>query len=583
MKWRILPLLALPGACVAPAATPHPADVDLSPVWAALDHGDYAAARAAVEPIGWLGHHSVEGERLRQSLLVAEGRRGELAAELQEWEAQRPGDPDLAYLEARLLQNPERQEGRLAQLAQQFPGHAWIRLALAGLAQQEGRWGEARAQLQAAPDWPDAREFRRILVARQWVAENHAREALDLLESAAFAGRQREALLEYLDIAQRTGKTLAAARATAEYRLRSLPVRASLGERIDRAFERLDAELKAGGRADLDQSLALLDSFLQQAGAPSGWVSQPRYSLEPVGELVRPEAGSGGVATAWAGAGRMLIAGEAVTRGVELLLLRDVRRVRFDWPDEPVPLELVLAGSGTSTRVNSVVGGTVFHGFYLRRDFAETSAETYADEAARVDLARPFRMPESAPEHEDWLPEDYDLPARLRAARLHEPGASALRVELQQVYLHECCHLPEILSLTGARPHVGALLWPALAAFLQTGDAVGWLEERAQARALAVSPEPQWILADLVQRARTPSDSYSRPYAGLLRVLVQVAAERGLPPLARWHELDAASLRALGAEACRRKGYQPLPAAVVARLLDGFQELFPPGAEQDAD
>lgn len=569
-RWWIL--LALAGCAVPSRPLPAPAaSVDLSPVWRALDHGDLSGARQAADALNWGVSQSVEAERLRQSLHLSAGRRGALVADLEAWSEQSPEHPDLAYLEARLLQQPERQEARFRELARRYPEHAWIRLGLAGLAQQLEDWSEAAAHLQAAPDWPEARAFRRLLFARQLVAADRALEALRLLEPAAFAGGQREALLEYIAIAERSGQSLALARASSEYRLRTLEPEASAVERIERAFQRLDAELKLSGRLDLEQSLGLFDGYLRRAGAPAGWRRQPRYELAPVGALARPERGSGGVAAAWARHGRMLIAGEALTRGVELLMLRDVRVVPFSWPGEPQPLELVLAASASSTRSNTVVGGAVFHGFYLRRDFAAATAAGLEEEAAGVDLDAP--LPARAGGG-PWLPEDYDLPARLRAARLRRGGASALQLELGQIFLHECGHLPETLQLTGARPRPDALLWRGFGSWLRYGDPLAWMERRAQARALAASPEPHWVLADTVQRARTPGDAYRLPYAALLRDLLAEAERRGLPPLFRWHELSTEILRELAAAACVRGGFEPLPAELVAPLLAAQAELL---------
>ncbi|TAH38554.1 MAG: hypothetical protein EYC70_04035 [Planctomycetota bacterium] len=562
-------------ACaVAPAAPRRPADVDPTPVWRALDRGDRAAAVAAAQALGWRAAGSVEGERVRQSLLVSAGRRAELVAEVQGWQAQRPLDPDLQYLEARLFQNPQRQAARFRELARRYPEHAWIQLGLAGVAQQEGLWSEAGAHLRAAPEWSDTEDFRLVLTARQLAQQQRGEEALRLLEPAAFSGKPREALLEYLDLATRLGKSLAAARAGAEYRLRTINAAVAPGERVDRVMERLDAEVKVKGRLSLKATLALLDAYAERAGVASGWKEHPRYRVSVVGSLLQPEAGSGGPAAAWADAGRMLLAGEALTRGVELLLLRGTRRCALEWPGESVPLELVLAEDGVSTRLNSVVGGAVFHGFYVRRDYAAIAATAYAEEAAAVDLSRPFQLPPDPRDDGPWLPEDWDLPARLRAQCLAEPGADPLRLELEQVFWHESGHMPEVLTLTGEQPGAAGVLLTSLMSWLASGDALAWLEVRAQARALAIGADARWILADIVARARSSADQYREPYAELLRDLIAEAQARGLPPLPLWHTLDAGTLHQLGAAACRRGGFEPLPGVVIPRLRGALEQLL---------
>ncbi|HEX9794949.1 MAG TPA: hypothetical protein VGC54_13285, partial [Planctomycetota bacterium] len=253
--------------------------------------------------------------------------------------------------------------------------------------------------------------------------------------------------------------------------------------------------------------------------------------------------------------------------------LRDVQRVTLPWPGVPEGIEVALAGQGFTNGSATIVGGAVFRGFFLRRDLAMAVAAAAELETRDLDRTRALILP-AEPARGAGLPEDWDLPTRLRARVLAETGADALRLELRHIALHEAGHLEEVLGWLPDGPNLLAELPRALYAALFLGGPLGWMEYRAQLRALTAAPEPHWALADLVQRTRMVEDPYRRPYAAALRDLLATAAADGLPPLPLWHELGAEPLRALASRTCGAHGVVLLPAAAVGRLLEALDDLM---------
>ncbi|HEX9794522.1 MAG TPA: hypothetical protein VGC54_11115, partial [Planctomycetota bacterium] len=296
-------LAGLASGCAAPAT--RAPDVDPAPIWQAWQRGGADAALAAAESLGWSAGGGVEGERLRQNLLIAQGRRGEAVAEVREWIAAEGAGADLEYLEARLLQDPDRQRLEFRRLVAAHPRHAWSRLGAASIAIRELRWPEALAHVRAAADLPAAREFRLQIGARIAAWQGRSDAALALLEEGAFQAGHRDLLLEYASLAATAADPVATERAAAELALWDVPATATLPERVDAAARRLYAELASGRVMDLDAALAFLDRQAARAGAPGGWAGHPRYTMPLVGALVRPEISAGGVAAAWLEHGRM--------------------------------------------------------------------------------------------------------------------------------------------------------------------------------------------------------------------------------------------------------------------------------------
>ncbi|RMH04018.1 MAG: hypothetical protein D6702_04345 [Planctomycetota bacterium] len=568
---RFLPPLLLLLGCAAPAPLPPPPAVDLGPVWAPWWRGDEDAALAAAEERGWERAGSVAGERLRQMLRSRRGERPALVAEVRRWRRDAPEDPDLAYLEARLIQDPARAEERFRALARRFPRHPWIGLGLASLVEGGGAPPRVvRSLLEAVPERADAAPFRRQIEARLLAREDRPRAALARLEEDAFVRGDRAALETWLGIAARAGLRAEEERGKAEVRRRALGLDVPLGARVATIGRRAVAEARARPGMGLAEFLALLDGWCGEAGLRSGWAEAPRYRLGPVGSLVRPEAGSSPPAAEWAEAGRTLLVGSAWGHGLEVLLLEGVERHRLRWPGRSEPLEILIARRGRGSRANGATGGTIFGGFYLRLDLLAAAAAALED---RLDRVRPLpEVPNLPPplepvEEDGRLPEDWDLDLRLGARCRADSGRSARELEFELLLLHEAGHLAEVLPLLDG----GRRLWPALpaalASWLRSGDPMTWLEERAGLRALAASPHPRWALADLVRGAHSGPPRYRSAYRRVLGELIEAATAADLPPFWAWDRLEPGRLRALAERVLAGRGLAPLPAEGVEALL----------------
>ena len=548
---------------------------DLQPVWEAEWRSDWRRAFALASELGWEARRSVAGERARQNVGLQLGLRGQLMAEVLRWQEHAPDDPDLAYLEARLLQNPERQERRFQQLARKWPGHAWIQLGNAAVLLQGDRSWKASAEfLSDAPDWPEARSFRRSVEARLAAKRRHPEAALEGLYEAAFSEGDRVALGTYLEVANDYGFSRERDLAAAEIQLLQLATDSAPEQRIDAAVTRAVAESLVDDDLDLDEVLARLDGFSERAGVAGGWQDQERYSVGPFGSLARPESASGGPAAEWQALGRTLLVGEAWFHGVEFLLLQDVLAWELPWPGEDLPLEILLSPRSLSSHGNGASGATLFRGFFLREDLVARRAEQLYRAARAVGTpSEPWQIPVRR-ERDSLLPEDFDLPLRLRSQVLAEHGLSLEsvgRLELQTLALHEAGHLPEVLPWLPDGPPL-SVLPKAIGSWLRTGDVMTWLELRAEARALAASPEPHWVLAEIVQFGREGDGRYHHAYRELLEGLLELAERADLPPYPRWHELSKEQIRGLAREWCTEVGdIALLPEAGLRGLLEALE------------
>lgn len=564
----LLAVLALAlAACAAPPPLAEVPAPDLGPVWDAVWRSDLGAAVARADERGWQAGGSVAGERVRQSL---RSRRGELPAlveELRRWREAAPDQPDLAYLEARLIQRPERALRRFRELNELHPRHPWIGLGLASLELGEGAPEvQVRRLLARTPARADTLSFRRQVEARLLARADRLEAALELLEASAFDEGDRDALLTWVELASQGGDQTASERGQTEIVLRRLDPAAPLERRIAQVAARAVAEAAARPELGLDAFLALLDRWCERAALVTGWASAPRYTLGPFGALVRPERDAGGPAAQWAEAGWTLLAGAAAFHGLEVAVLSGARRVAVPWPGQELPLEIVIARAGRSSRPNVATGGTVFRGFYIREDLLQAGGRGAAERLAEV------VAPALAPGDDDWpradgiLPEDWDLPLRLRA-RLARSEEAVAALELEALLLHEAGHLPEVLAWLPARASLLGALPALLGSLLRSGDPLAWMEYRAEARALAAAADPRWLLAEVVATSRAGSPRYRAAYARLLRELLALARARGWPPLARWDEFAAAEIHELAVELCRAEGLEELPTAAVRELL----------------
>jgi hypothetical protein len=578
---RLLLSALLAAACAAPALPPPPPrppepPAELGEARALLWQGRTDLALELLEDQGWFATGSVAAERLRQDLALARGDRPALAREIGEALAADPEDPDLLYLSARLLSDPERRLRALEDAARAHPGHAWLPLGVAAALQEFGRWNEAESWLASAPQDSASAAFRRLLVARAWDRDGHPNRALRLLEEDAFRSGHREALAECLRIAERGKDVDRRERARAEYALRAAAADDDPAAAMDRVIERFRAEQPfARQRDNLDAMLALLDRYCELAGAPSGWSAQPRYKLGDMAELVQPESFRGGVTRDWLAHGRFLLIGRAPGRGVDWLYLADAHRLELPAGEGRPPVEVIVARRGLEPEDRTIPGGAPFHGFFLRLDLVEAAARTLeravGDYAPQPDGAAGL---DPAPPAAGNL-ECYELALRLRARRLAAGAASARDLELLHLLLHEVGHLPETLPWARAGVPVLGVAPAVLRSLLRYEDPILFLEERAQLRALACGVETDWAFAELLDRAQAPRDPYYRPYRALLEALVERGESAGLPPLHAWDRLPPGRLAALAAEELAARSLRPLPGRLAASALRGLDASEP--------
>lgn len=548
---------------------PEPA-LDLGPARELLWQGREDEALAWLDESGWSVQGSVAAERLRQDLLLSRGERALLAAELEESVAVTGEDPDLLYLRARLISDPEQRLVELQNAAERAPDHPWLGLGVAATLQEFQRWDEAAEWLDATPTHAATASFRRLLEARQDGETGRLFNAWRLLERDAFIHGHREALIECLRLGEQLGSERRVARAASELALRSAPAARDPGAAMDRVLERLVAEEPWMHGASLDFTLLRLDAWAQIAGVPSGWREQARYGVAGLAELVQPESFRGGVAAAWMEHGRFLLIGRAPGRGVDWLLLQDARRILLPLTDGLPAVEMIVAQRGLEPESRTIPGGAPFHGFFVRADLVRAAAQARTRELARFQPGA-RRAPAALPRPADGPLEPWDLAQRLRARRLAAGGATAQDLEFVQLVLHECSHLPETLPWARTGVPILTMAPAVLRSWMRFDDPVLFLEERAQLRALASGVEWEWTLAEILDRAHTPRDPYYAPYRLLLQALVDRAAAQGLPPLHAWDELEPGVVADLARGYLESRRLAPLPREIAAAALRGLQ------------
>ncbi|MCH2101904.1 MAG: hypothetical protein MK209_08285, partial [Planctomycetes bacterium] len=428
------------GACQANLLAPNPpADYQPAELWAAIWQGDHDARRDLALAAGWQATGSIEGERYRQAELLAAGRRSELLFEAERRLAESPFDPDLAYLHARLFQDPVRLAARFEELANRHPRHAWIRLGAAGSLIQLGDLTRAEEHFRAAPDWPDAEEFRVLIEARLREQRGEPRPWRGLQKSALAQGSPT-ALTEMERMARTSGDRVAEEAASADQALRAqapavktLPIGSPReGDALEILLRRLHAELALQPGLALSDTLKRLDRWAEHLGLPSTWQASPRYRLPfGAGLLLRPESNAGALSTLLERHQRVVLLGSSWLQGTQAVDLRGVQRLTLPWPDLPGEVEILLAetANGESRWVS---GGAVFRGFFVRRDLSQSAARAWKRRAKRV---QEVELPEgwsarTAPsllevDRTGSLPEDLDLALRLRAQVLNHQQAEA--------------------------------------------------------------------------------------------------------------------------------------------------------------
>lgn len=586
LAW-FLPFVLL--ACqVNQPGTQPPADYAPHPLWEAIWQGNQPAVTELSMAAAWQATGSIEGERYRQAELIAQGRRAELLIEAEQRMQAEPFQPDLAYLHARLLQDPERLAARFTQLAQIYPHHAWIRLGAAGAELQRGKLAAARAHLQAAPDWPDARDFRELVSARLREASGESQPWRSLLESAFLRGSPT-ALSELEGMARRAGHASLSEFAAVDRALRRIPpARSALvpgsdaeADALELLLRRLRAQLAFQPQLGLPEVLAQLDGWSERLGLPAVWGITPRYRLPfGAGILLRPEHDAGPLSELLARHERVVLLGWSWLQGSRVVELAGVTRVKTPWRGSSRGIEVVLADEALGN-TGWISGGAVFRGFYVRRDLSRRVAFSLARQLERLQATQ---LPEAWQDQsgaavtqtdiELALPEDFDLALRIRAKLTGGDLDAVLQCEWQALVLHEAGHLPDVLPWAQEQGlHWLPQLGRALGSWMQDGWPLSEWEYRAQLRALATGLQAEWHLAQIVETARDPSQPYYRPYRRLLRDLVAEARVRQLPALAAWNELSRQELTELARALARKQSISLLDAASAQQLLEAVGRL----------
>ena len=574
-------------ACQTRALGPEPpADYQPNALWMAIWQGDRASSRDLAMAAGWEATGSIEGERYRQAELLAEGRRAELMLEAEQRLAASPFDPDQAYLHARLLQDPVRLVARFEELADQHPRHAWIRLGAAGSQLQFGETEAAADHLRAAPDWPDAREFRALIEARVREQQGQARPWRGLRDLALVQGSP-SALVEMESMARAAGDRAAEEAAVADRALRaqaraSGQVEAGSPEEADALallLRRLHAQLDLQPELSLPEILARLDGWAEHLGLPSVWGMSPRYRLPfGAGLLLRPERDAGQLSALLDRHHRMVLIGGSWLQGTRAVELRGVQRLSLPWPGLEGSIEIVMAQSARG-ETEWVSGGAVFRGFFVRRDLTRRTARAWqrrAERIASIDLPEDWEsQPTQGVIESDLtggLPEDLDLGLRLRAQVLAEQDAE--QATWEALLLHEAGHLPDVLPIaSGEDPAWMSQIARALGSWLQDGWLLSEWEYRAQLRALAEPGQPRLLLAETVETAQDPRAPYYRPYRRLLKDLVQANRAADGLPLAHWHQWSDAQIQEQAQSLLARQGIEPLPEPFGAQMLAAARQV----------
>lgn len=581
LSWGILIAVICPLACQTTAIGPTPpADYSPQPLWEAIWQGNQRAVRDLSQAAAWTSTGSIEGERYRQAEWLAQGRRAELLAEATARLDESPFDPDLAYLQARLLQDPHRLAARFSDLAEQHPRHAWIRLGAAGAFLQLGELRVAQQHLAAAPDWADARDFRQLIAARLAEAAGEPEPWRGLLESALRKGSPT-ALSEVEAMARRAGRESLRELASVERSMRRVPVAgtpldsgsAAEADALELLLRRLHAQLAWNPSLGLPEVIAQLDGWSERLGLPVVWGGAPHYRLPfGAGVLLRPERDAGSLSELLDTHRRAILFGWSWLEGTRAVELWGVDRVQLAWPSSPDGVEIMLA-DGARGQTAWVSGGAVFRGFYVRRDLTRRIALSLARSLERIppdanlyDESADFPSWETDTEHA--LPEDLDLGMRLRARLTQGELDAILQQEWNALLLHEAGHLPDVLPWATAQgmPWLEQL-GRAVGSWFQDGWLLSEWEYRAQLRALATGLHADWHLAQIVETARDPGQPYYRPYRRLLRDLVLEARKLDWPPLARWHELSAADYAALAGQLAAQQGISLLEVQAARDLL----------------
>ena len=581
-------LLCVACASQAPVGQSPDLPAGLLEVWSDVICLPPQHALVSAEQFGFEATGSVAGERARQRLLSRIGRINQAFDDIGRWQQEGFGNPaDLVYLHTRLLDSSERQAWVFLDALGRWPGHPWLSAGYcqASLNTDSPNLLQLESVLAGANPSIDSGPMLRRARARVLARRGFPEKALELLYADGFDLPCPESLGAGIRIADNAGLSKLVRLWEAEFAMQRNSQSVSVKRRCLLVAERCISQISANGRTSLNQICDLLDFQSQRLGLPVGWAEAERYLLGPLGALVKPDltplianGQTDGPIMLWQEQGLLPILGERLDTGGEMLLLTGVRLAQTDWPGLDEPLRLVVARKGYSSQANEYAGGTVFRGFYLREDRAfglVEPAKSRMEDFSPVSIVPGYLH---QPTRDSLLPESEGLAWRLVYRCLQESDSSVdelLRtLSWQQLVLHESCHLPDVLPLVGGEEGVGGIVGPALKAFLKFGDGVAFLEFQCQARALALSPNPHWTLAETVLSAEGGPPTYKVAYQHLLAGLVQLGREMELSPFARWDQLEQQQLRDLGRRFCQLQGIELPPEGAVEAILDSLIQVI---------
>lgn len=576
---RLPPLAPLLGcllaACAAPTAVvPDQADRQLLALRGRIASEGPAAVYDSLTEQTWLATRDLARERIRQDAGVRLGLRHALRDELNRWKQQVGADPDLFYLEARLLQQPERRRARFETLARRYPLHAWIRCAAASLVLADGDYPLAARHLAAVPARGTILRFRTLTKAKLAYARGHEERAKECLRAWTKSVDDPGAVALLESYTTSSAPLPGALTAIADQELARLAALHAAREPVPQA-EAWDAltDHLAGALIDdpgigWDALVEGLSTRADSIGFAADFDPDACYKAALVGRMICPEPDRSRWAAEAARLGRFLLLGKRARGPIEMVDFHDCRIERLPVGPGGSKAWVVLAGSKRYDPDQDIPpGGALFAGFYVRQDRLRAVAQA---QQASIDLllARgpvPTIPAGLATGCGVLPPEDADLPLRIRARAL-EQGEDAIRAGLLATLIHEAGHLPDTLPIIEKGLEVGSAL-SVLGDALPLGlDPEAVFEYRAQLRALGSGLVTGWQLADTVQVSRGRDVPHRTAYRHILRGLLRVAAAEGLPGLRAWDRLPADAVQRLAHQLMREEGVEPLSDEAIAAL-----------------
>jgi len=564
-----LPLVALLFAACALSA-PSNQEVKLLPdgietLRNSLLLSDSAALEAA-NKYSYATSNSVALERHRQNLLLEFGLRNQCFKNLADWKQRGIGNPaDLYYLESRIYSSPTVQLRRFEEGLKRWPHHPWLVAGYSITRVAVGNPNLALLDELLANAYVDADSgpMVRRAKARVLAHKGQVQAAINLLWDDALVHSNPGTLREGIYLATKYSKAKTLRLWNAELKLLSTAPDASTANRCAIVAERCVAQLQYKNLRSLDRLCQMLNQQSQRLALPGGWEQLPRLDIGPLGSLVRPDLNAdehrNSPFAVWLEAGFVPILGYDIRQGVEFLLLSGVQRVEADWPSLETPLQLLVAKKAWSNRENNFSGATIFNGFYIREDMLDKSPTSL------VNLQKLQVIPE---DHRflhhvvvaGELPENDNLAYRLKQQCLNkselDPTEFLIHAQWQQLIIHESCHLPDILPLVVGDADLADLLADGLKSFFKVGDVMSYLEVQAQARAIAISPNPRWALAKTILAYESGPSTYQQAYDYLLKEFSKNAQSKKSPRLANWDLLSDQQITQLAEEFCTSAGIE---------------------------